>query len=99
MNLSITYLALRSFAPPVVLGPAALAFLPILGVKNELVKIGKSVFEKLTKRKDEDYLARYETMRTAYGLLVFTSFFDALDAQLPVPFAKKSSFLIQKKLF
>ena len=41
---------------PMVLGPAAAAVLPTLAVKNELIKIGKSVFEKLTKKKDEEYI-------------------------------------------
>lgn len=76
-------LGLALICSPAVLGPAAVALLPTLAVKNEVIKIGKSVFEKLTQRKDEDYLARQETMQLAYGLLVFTSFFDALDAKLP----------------
>jgi hypothetical protein len=76
-------LGLALICSPVVLGPAAVALLPTLATKNELVKIGKGVFEKLTNKKQEDYLLRYETMSTAYGLLVFTSFFDALDARLP----------------
>lgn len=76
-------LGLAMICSPAVFGPAAVALLPTLAVKNELMKIGKSVFEKFTKKKDDEYLLRYETMRTAYGLLVFTSFFDALDAQLP----------------
>jgi hypothetical protein len=42
---------------PVVVGPAAVALLPTLAVKNELVKIGKFVFDKLSK-KDDDYVAR-----------------------------------------
>jgi hypothetical protein len=76
-------LGLALICSPVVLGPAAAAVLPTLAIKNEVVKIGKGVFDKLTKIKDEDYLQRYETMRTAYGLLIFTSFFDALDALIP----------------
>jgi len=75
-------LGLAMICSPVVLGPTAAAILPTLAVKNELTKIGKSVFEKLTKKKDEEYVLRHETMRTAYGLLVFTSFFDALDFRL-----------------
>lgn len=76
-------LGLALVCSPVVLGPAAVLALPALAVKNELIKIGKSVFEKLTKKKTDDYLSRHESMRTAYGLIVFTSFFDALDAGLP----------------
>ncbi len=76
-------LGLALICSPAVLGPAAIALLPTLAVKNELVRIGKRVFEQFTEKKDEEYIVRYETMSTAYGLLVFTSFFDALDAQLP----------------
>nr|VFJ55470.1 MAG: hypothetical protein BECKFW1821B_GA0114236_102315 [Candidatus Kentron sp. FW]VFJ76112.1 MAG: hypothetical protein BECKFW1821C_GA0114237_10996 [Candidatus Kentron sp. FW] len=74
---------------PVVLGPAAAAWLPILVAKNELTKIGKSVFEKFTKNEVDDYSLRHETMRTAYGLLVFTSFFDTLDSRLPKALRKE----------
>jgi len=92
-------LGLALICSPVVLGPTAAALLPTLAVKNELVKIGKSVFEKLTKKKDEDYLLRYETMRTAYGLLVFTSFFDALDARIPDALRTEIGLLESEKAF
>ncbi len=84
---------------PLVLGPVAMAALPVLGVKNELTKIGKSVFEKLTKSKDEEYLSRYETMHAAYGLLVFTSFFDALDASIPKALRDQIKLLDPEKVF
>ncbi len=92
-------LGLALICSPAVLGPAAVALLPTLAVKNELVKIGKSVFDKLTKKKDEDYLLRYETMHTAYGLLVFTSFFDALDSRLPEALRKEIGLLESEKAF
>jgi hypothetical protein len=92
-------LGLALICSPVVLGPAAAALLPTLAVKNELVKIGKSVFEKLTKKKDEDYLLRYETMRTTYGLLVFTSFFDALDAGIPKALRTEIALVNSEKAF
>jgi hypothetical protein len=92
-------LGLALVCSPIVLGPAAAAVLPTLAVKNELIKIGKSVFEKLTKKKDEDYVLRHETMRTAYGLLVFTSFFDALDARLPKALRDEIALLDTEKAF
>jgi hypothetical protein len=92
-------LGLALICSPVVLGPTAVALLPTLATKNELVKIGKSVFEKLTQKKDEDYLLRYETMCTAYGLLVFTSFFDALDARLPDALRNEIGLLDSEKAF
>jgi len=42
-------LGLALICSPAVFGPTAAALLPTLAVKNELIKIGKSVFEKLTK--------------------------------------------------
>lgn len=92
-------LGLTLICSPLVAGPAAIPFLPLLGVKNEVVKIGKYAFEKLSKKKDEDYLQHYETMRTAYGLLVFTSFFDALDFRLPEGLRKEIAMLDTEKTF
>ena len=92
-------LGLALICSPVVLGPSAAALLPTLAVKNELIKIGKSIFDKLTKRKDEDYVLRYETMHSAYGLLVFTSFFDALDSCLPEAVRKEIALLTPEKEF
>jgi hypothetical protein len=66
-----------------VAGPAAIiAIPPIIGVKNELVKIGKGVFEAIAGKKDDDYLARQQRMEIAYGLICFTAFFEALDLQI-----------------
>lgn len=84
---------------PAILGPAALALLPTLAVKNELSKVGKSVFDKLTKNKEDDYIQRYETMQAAYVLLVFTSFFDALDSSLPDALRKEIALLDSEKMF
>lgn len=92
-------LGLAIICSPVVLGPTAAALLPTLAVKNELVKIGKSVFDKLTKKSDEDYVQRHETMRAAYCLLVFTSFFDALDSRLPDALRKEIGLLDSEKAF
>jgi hypothetical protein len=92
-------LGLALICSPVVLGPAAAALLPTLAVKNELIRIGKNVFDKLTKKKDEDYALRHETMCTAYGLLVFTSFFDALDSRLPEALRKEIALLDTEKAF
>ena len=79
------------------LGPAGIALLPLLKVKNELIKTGKYVFDKLTKPKAKDYLQRQKTMAAAYGLLVFTSFFDALDEQLPDELRKEIDLLDKEK--
>ena len=76
-------LGLALICSPAVFSPDVVSLLPTLAVKNEIIKIGKAVFEKLTKRQDTEYLGRQETMQMAYGLLIFTAFFDALDLRLP----------------
>jgi hypothetical protein len=83
-------LGLTIICAPVALGPAALALLPALSVKNELVKMGKAVFKSLTKKRaDEGYFARLERLRSIHGLLVYTAFFDALDKVLPAYIRKQ----------
>ncbi len=84
---------------PIFFGPSTCAFLPSLGVKNELIKIGKGIFEKLTKDKDDDYVSRQKRMQIAYGLLCFTSFFDALDNKIPKKLRKKIKLLPEDKFF
>lgn len=92
-------LGLAMICSPLILGPAAAALLPTLAVKNELVKIGKGVFDKLTKKKDDDYVARQERMQMAYGLLVFTAFFDALDGKIPKNLRERFKLFDGEKVF
>lgn len=92
-------LGLALVCSPVVLGPAAVALLPTIAAKNEIVKLGKGVFEKLSKKKDDEYVARQERMQMAYGLLVFTAFFDALDSMMPSPLREKIGLLEPEKAF
>lgn len=68
---------------PLVLGPAALPLFGLLGVKNQMVTLGKKLFQKLTSKHGKDYLARMERMERAYGLICYTAFFDTLDKLLP----------------
>ena len=79
---------------PIVLGPAAAGILPLLTAKNELTKIGKGIFEKFTKKRAEDYLARQSRMQVAYGLITYTAFFAALDRLLPKD--KREKFSLQE---
>lgn len=75
---------------PLVVGPAAfVAVPPMISVKNEIVKIGKGVFESVTSKKDDDYLDRQQRMEIAYGLICFTAFFEALDRQIPKGLRKR----------
>lgn len=93
-------LGLALVCSPVVLGPAAVtALLPLLTTKNEIVKLGKEAFETLTRKKDDDYLGRQERMQMAYGLLVFTAFFDALDSQIPKVLRERIGLLDSEKAF
>lgn len=92
-------LGLTLLCAPVVVGPAAAALLPLLAVKNELVKIGKFIFDKLTKNRDDDYVARQERMQTAYGLICFTAFFEALDRQIPTNLRDGIQLVKEEKVF
>jgi len=92
-------LGLALVCSPLVASPALVTVLPALGVKNELIKVGKYVFERLAKKKDEDYVGRQERMQMAYGLVVFTAFFDALDLQLPKDLRERIGSLDPHKAF
>jgi hypothetical protein len=76
-------LGLAIVCSPVVFGTPALSALTLLRPKNELIKLGKNLLKKVTRKKDKDYLARVERMRMAYGLICYTAFFEALDNMLP----------------
>ncbi|WP_425801736.1 NACHT domain-containing protein [Desulfitobacterium sp. Sab5] len=82
---------------PIIIGPEALPILGLLATKNELTKIGKSLLEKYTSKKDSDYIARMKRMEVAYGLICFTSFFEALDQLLPDDILKKIDLTIDEK--
>jgi hypothetical protein len=47
---------------PIALGPAALPALGLLGVKDQLVKIAKSVYSNITKKADGDLVTRQQRM-------------------------------------
>jgi len=74
---------------PLVFGPVALPALGLLGAKKQLIDLGKTLFSKITSKKDTDYLARTKRMEMAYGLICYTAFFDALDRILPDDLRKK----------
>jgi hypothetical protein len=92
-------LGLAFVCSPVLLGPAGLALLPLLTAKNELIKVGKHVFDTFSKKKDDDFVARQTRMQTAYGLICYTAFFEALDRQLPEELRKKIGLLPPEKIF
>src|SRR5258708_7517593 len=78
-------LGLAMVCSPALIGATAALLLPTLAVKNELVKIGKLVFDKVSKKKDHEYFARQQHMQLAYGLLVknLSEFFEqAFDAEV-----------------
>lgn len=84
---------------PAVIGQDAAALLPTLAVKNELIKIGKGVFDKFSKKKDTDYLAKQQRMQVAYSLLIFTAFFEALDKKIPKELRDKIGLLGSDKIY
>jgi len=61
----------------------AAPLLALLAAKNELTKLGKGLFETLTRGDDTDFLAHQRRLETSYALICFTSFFEALDHKLP----------------
>ena len=82
---------------PIVFGPAALPALGLLGAKNELTALGKSLLSKLTSKEEADYLSRMRRMEIAYGLICYTSFFDALDRTLPDDLRKEIALQLEEK--
>ena len=68
---------------PVVFGPAALPALSLLGVKNELVKLGSAVIEKLASRTTSGFLEKHRQMAAVHCLITYTAFFEALEDELP----------------
>ncbi len=82
------FLGLAIVCSPLILGPKALPALKLLGAKSQLVKSGKWLLEKVTGKKETDYLARIKRMRVAHGLICYTAFFEALDKLLPTDLRK-----------
>ena len=68
---------------PIVFGPAALPALALLTAKNELTKLGRTILERITSKREDDFLAHQERMRMACGIVCFMAFFQALDRKLP----------------
>lgn len=54
------------------------AALALIGAKNELVKLGKSVYKKLTHPEDRDAVQRQDRMKAAFALICYTAFFDSI---------------------
>jgi hypothetical protein len=68
---------------PMVIGPAALALLPLLEVKDQFVKLGKDAIKAVTTSQASDYLDKAKRLAAANCLLTFTAYFDALNQLLP----------------
>jgi hypothetical protein len=68
---------------PMVIGPAALALLPLLEVKDQFVRLGKDAIKAVTKSQASDYLDKAKRLAAANCLLTFTAYFDALNQLLP----------------
>lgn len=83
---------------PLVAPPAIVAVLPTLAVKNEMIKIAKGVFDKISSKLDSDYVARERRMQNSYALICYTAFFEALDRELPEAVRKKIALLKSEKV-
>lgn len=68
---------------PIALGPSALPALGLLGAKNELTTLGKEGLKRLQKESNAAKLSRYELLSSAYVLICYTAFFEAVDEVLP----------------
>lgn len=79
------------FAP--VVGPVAKDALEVLGVKDELIKLGKWVVQKVTQQTQDDYVKRHLQMQMVYGLLCYTAFFEAVDQKMPAQLRKRIKLL------
>ncbi|MBV9763592.1 MAG: ATP-binding protein [Acidobacteriaceae bacterium] len=68
---------------PVAFGPAGLPALGLLGAKNEITAAVKAVINKIAGKGSEDSITRHRRVRSAYVLVTFTSFFEALECAAP----------------
>ncbi len=91
-------LGLTLVCAPIALGPAGVGLLSLISAKNELTKIGRQLFSAATKKQQDDYFARFERMRTAHGLLVFTAFFEALDKAISDKLRKRIDLRAEERL-
>ena len=73
-------LGITMILSPVVFGPVGTPALALLGVKNELVRIGQSVYNRITSAApSEDSIPRHERMGAAYSVVCYAAFFEAVD--------------------
>lgn len=93
------FLGLTLLCGPVFAGPAAAAFLPLITAKNELIRLGKSVFKVFSDKKDDDYVDRQQRMQVAYSLICFSAFFEALDRHIPSALRERIGLLKGEKIF
>jgi hypothetical protein len=91
--LGLTLICLQSMVTPEVL-----ALLPSLGVKGELFQAGRWLFDLLTRKKEQEYTAHLRRIQVAYCLMVYTSFFHALDNQLPDHLRKRFQIVRKRDL-
>lgn len=64
-------------------GPAVTIIADFLGVKNEIAQSGRRLIEKIKGKQDNDSLTKLRRMETAYWLISFTAFFEAVDKRFP----------------
>jgi len=65
--------------PPEVVGAAV----SLIGAKNELIKLGKTVYTKLVHSEPKDSIQRQDRMEAAFTVICYTSFFDSISKIAP----------------
>ena len=73
------------------------AFLNALVIKDELIKIGKCILDKIIKEKNNECDKRVDQMQWAYSMIYYTAFFDVLDEQMPEQMRKEIGLSLEEK--
>ncbi|MCM1154972.1 MAG: hypothetical protein NC392_06380 [Roseburia sp.] len=73
------------------------AFLNALTIKDELVRIGSCILDKIIKDKSNEYDKRIHQIQWAYSMIYYTAFFDVLDEQMPLQMRKSIALSLKEK--
>jgi len=82
---------------PILLGTAFLPALTLLAAKERIVGLAKTVLDYISSRKEPPYIQRTEKIKAAYALICYTSYFDALQNELPANVINKLKLMYEEK--
>lgn len=82
---------------PVIFGVQFLPLLELLDAKDRLVDLGKTVVNFIASKHEPNYIERLEQLRTAYSLICYTSYFEALEEVLPKDISKELKLQFEEK--